>query len=132
MKWTVGDLPTRHVGAKCMLRQVSCVLCLTLLDPRFSVLPLQGMPTQKPAPKAGPGRAREVSRVRRRRGPQAGQQQHRSPVSALGGTPPAPPSRRRGGAGQGTPPWGRTTAPVAPLAAPTAPGNCAGKGPGPP
>ena len=64
------------------------------------------MPTQKPAPKAGPGRAREVSRVRRRRGPQAGQQQRRPPVSALGGTPPAPPSRRRGGAGQGTPPVG--------------------------
>ena len=64
------------------------------------------MPTQKPAPKAGPGRAREVSRVRRRRGPQAGQQQRRPPVSSLGGPPPAPPSRRRGGAGQGTPPVG--------------------------
>ena len=29
MKWTVGDLPTRHVGAKCMLKQVS-KLCIVL------------------------------------------------------------------------------------------------------
>ena len=50
MKRTVGDPPTHHVGAKCMLKQVSklCIV-LALLDPRFSVLPLQGMPTQKPS-----------------------------------------------------------------------------------
>ena len=60
------------------------------------------MPTQKPAPKAGPGRAREVSQARRQC---LHQQQRRPPVSSPGG-PPAPSSRRRGGAGRSVPPVG--------------------------
>ena len=83
------------------VKQVSklCDLCLTFLDPCFSVSSLQGMPPKKPAPEAGPGRAREVSRVRRRHGPATDRQLRRPPVSAAplsrgepspGGPPSAP------------------------------------------